>query len=403
MILQNVTDQLNALDASRDDYAQLFAQLILRSAETLGASDIHLQPVAKGVDICLRLDGVLQPAGVFPVGEKSDVVNRLKVLARLLTYRTDVPQEGRIRGGENEVEMRISTFPTLNGERAVVRLFANQSVFAYPEDLGYSPHVLRQIQQMLLATSGAFVVAGPAGSGKTTTCYACLRALQRDATFRRSIVSLEDPIEVALEGVAQSQVEGTDEFTLATGLRSLMRQDPEVILVGEMRDRETAEAVVQASLTGHLVLTTFHAGSAADAVNRLVDMGLEPYLLRSALLGVLSQRLLRRVCGCAQSDTTTDRLGLPLPDDAAIPRHVGCGDCQQTGYRGRTVVAELLSIQDGPIGKAIVERLDSRALEELAASRGMVTCLNSVCDAILAGTTTPHEARRVLGFSTTSI
>ena len=246
-----------------------------------------------------RLDGVLQPIGVFPRGDAADVVSRLKVLAQLLTYHSDRPQEGRIRDKPGEIEMRVSTFPTLHGERAVIRLFASQQRFQYLEDLGLPPEIDAALRKLLRETSGALIISGPAGSGKTTTAYACLREFVRTSEGGRSVVSIEDPIEVAVDGVAQSQVNPQAGFNLATGLRSLMRQDPEVILVGEIRDREAAETVFQAALTGHVVLTTFHAGSAAVAISRLIDMGIEPYLLRSGTLAILNQRLVRRLCPCA--------------------------------------------------------------------------------------------------------
>ena len=227
---------------------------------------------------------------------------RLKVLADLLTYRTDVPQEGRIRSPETAVEMRVSTFPTLYGEKAVVRLFTSSSRFLQLADLGLGADVDEALSRLLGETSGAILVVGPAGSGKTTTLYACLREIAARSEGGRSIVTLEDPIEVALPGVAQSQVNLPAGFDLTSGLRSIMRQDPEVIMVGEIRDRPTAQIALEASLTGQLVLSSFHAPGAAGAISRLLEMGLEPYVLRSGLLAVVSQRLLRKLCGCAASD-----------------------------------------------------------------------------------------------------
>ena len=277
-----------------------------------GASDIHWQPGGDGFDVRFRLDGVLQTVATLPKHIGPNVVGRLKVLADLLTYRTDCPQEGRLRtaadaaeqsqGQDNDaVEMRVSTFPTLYGERAVVRLFGAARSLQRLDDLGLTPDVLAPLRQLLAETSGAILVSGPAGSGKTTTVYACLRELAAVHGGARSLMSIEDPIEVAVSGVAQSQVHAPAGFDLATGLRFLMRQDPEVILVGEIRDRATAEAALQASLTGHLLLSTFHAGSAAETVGRLLDMGIEPYVLRSGLLAILNQRLLRRLCSCAEA------------------------------------------------------------------------------------------------------
>jgi general secretion pathway protein E len=318
------------------------------------------------------------------------------VLAELLTYRTDIPQEGRIRIGGDEVEMRVSSFPTLHGERAVVRLFAAPETLLYLESLGLPEEIRDGLARLMSETSGAVIIAGPAGSGKTTTAYACLREVLRSSAGGRSVVSLEDPIEAALPGVAQSQVNRSVDFTLAAGVRSLMRQDPEVILVGEIRDRATAEAVFQAALTGHLVVTTFHAGSAAGAISRLSDMGIEPYLLRSGILAIVCQRLVRRLCECSRLSTDeADRLGLPV-SACRIPG--GCEQCRGLGYRGRLVLAEMLTAQPTDLGRAILSRDDAARLEELAARAGMTTRWRRACDAIEQGLTSPAEIRRIFGF-----
>ena len=324
------------------------------------------------------------------------MVARLKVRAELLTYRTDTPQEGRIRLPENDVEMRVSTFPTLYGERAVVRIFGRSGQYERLDDLGMPPEVLAELRRLLGEPAGAILVSGPAGSGKTTTVYACLRDLAAQSGGTRSLVSLEDPIEVAVPGVAQSQVNPGAGLDLATGLRFLMRQDPEVIMVGEIRDRPTAEAALQASLTGHLLLSTFHAGSAAETLGRLLDMPVEPYALRSSLLGVVCQRLLRRLCRCARtSENPDDRLGLPL-GRAALP--VGCTECAGTGYRGRFVIVEILPLKpSAELGRAILDRADTTVLERLAVGAGMVTRWRRALEAAEAGRTSPAEVRRVLG------
>jgi type II secretory ATPase GspE/PulE/Tfp pilus assembly ATPase PilB-like protein len=393
-----VREQLSRLDAADAAYATQFVDALLDGAHAVGASDVHLQPTDKGLDVRWRLDGVLQPVGVFPSGEATDIVARLKVLAGLLTYRADLPQEGRVRGRWGALEMRVSTFPTLHGERAVVRLFAAEGRFLYLNELGFPPEMASDLRRLLAETSGALLATGPAGSGKTTTAYALLRELVRQAGGGKSIVSLEDPIEVAVEGVAQSHMNPAAGFDFARGLRSLMRQDPEVVMVGEIRDRETAEAVFQASLTGHLVLTTFHAASAAGAISRLCDMGIEPYLLRSGILAIVSQRLVRRLCGCARdaADPATARLGLPV-GRARVP--TGCRQCMGAGYRGRLVLAEMLLARPDALGRAILSRSDAARLERLAVEAGMVTRWRRACDAVETGLTSPEEVRRVLGFS----
>ncbi len=371
--------------------------LVLAEARAAMASDVHLLPTPAGLEMRWRVDGVLRLVGLLPATLAANVVARLKVLAELLTYRSDVPQEGRIRGASGEGEVRVSTFPTLHGEKAVIRLFAAAGQFLRLDDLGLPDDIRQALGRALRETSGAILLTGPAGSGKTTTIYACLRELVEDSGGRRSLATLEDPIEVAVEGVTQSQANPAAGFGLEAGLRSLLRQDPEVIVVGEIRDRPTAEVAFQASLTGHLVLTTFHAGSASGAIGRLADMGIEPYLIRSGLLAVVSQRLARKLCECAvDSDDPKARLGLPVSRARVA---VGCVDCGGTGYRGRTVLAELLDPERLGLGPAILDRTDTRRLEALAVRAGMVGRWRRACLAIEDGITSPAEVRRVLGFS----
>jgi general secretion pathway protein E len=390
-----IARQLAALDASSYDYATEFCNRVLAAAREQGASDLHLLPTASGLALSWRLDGVLHPIGEFPRGKSADVIARLKVLAQLLTYKSDVPQEGRIPAA-SDCEMRVSTFPTLHGERAAIRLFAAERQFLHLEDLGLPSEIAANLAQLLFETSGAILVTGPAGSGKSTTAYACLRDIARQAAGRRSLVSLEDPIEVAVPGVSQSQVNETAGFDLPTGLRSLMRQDPEVILVGEIRDPATAATVFQASLTGHLVISTLHAGSAARGLARLIDMGIEPYLVRSGLRAMLSQRLVRRLCDCSRPVTgESEQLGLPA---LAARIAAGCGACRQTGYRGRLVLAEQLPPLVGELGRGVLDRLDAVEIERLALAAGMVPLLARGCAAVDTGQTDPAEIRRVLGF-----
>ena len=300
-----------------------------------------------------------------------------------------------MRGNEGAIEMRVSTFPTIFGERAVIRMFAAADELLEVDQLGLPADVNSQLGSLLHETTGALLITGPAGSGKTTTAYACLRELVLRSGGGRSIVSLEDPVEVVLSGVSQSQVNPAADFDLHTGLKSMLRQDPEVIFVGEIRDRVTAEIAFQAALTGQLVVSTFHAGSAAEAISRLADMGIEPYLLRSALLGILSQRLVRTVCECfAKTSDKNDFLGLPV---ATAARAGGCGKCGMTGYAGRSVLAEMLLTRHDNIGQAILDQKESPWIEKLATEGGMVTLRRRSVTAVEEYRTTPQEIRRVFG------
>ena len=400
-------------------------EAILASAREAGASDVHLVPQEAGLAMFFRLDGVLQPVAELPKETAANVIARLKVLAELLTYRTDVPQEGRVRSESNtissgtgdlrsggatgsgdprracdprrpQVEMRVSTFPTLFGEKAVVRLFVGSGEFRFLGELGLPRDVESALKRLLERRNGLLLITGPAGSGKTTTAYACLREIVQSSGATRSISSLEDPIEAVVPGVAQSQINPTAGFDYATGLKSLMRQDPEVIFVGEIRDRNTAETAFQASLTGQLVLTTFHSSNAAGAISRLSDMGIEPYLLRSGVVGIVAQRLLRRLCSCAAAtEDETDRLGLTVTHPK---RPVGCEKCGGTGYRGRMIVSELLQPDLKGLGRAILSRGDATEIETLAVEAGMTTLWQRASQAVEAEQTSPAEVRRVLGF-----
>lgn len=397
---QHFQEQLPEKAESHPEFVTELVDLILNQAQAINASDIHLLPTENQMRMDWRIDGVLHHVTDFSHELAPRITARLKVISHLLTYRTDVPQEGRIRQqGEQAVETRISTFPTLYGEKVVVRLFVGSGQYKHLESLNLPDEILTDLKHLLTQTGGVVLMTGPAGSGKTTTIYACLREIIRQSQGSRSLASLEDPIEVVVPTVAQSQVNPSAGFDMVLGLRSLLRQDPEVIMVGEIRDRETAETVFQASLSGHLVVTTFHAGSAAEAVSRLSDMGIEPYLLRSGLLAILSQRLLRCLCSCAQfSDKEEDRLGLHV-ERWKVPS--GCFDCGQTGYLGRVVLTEMLQPNHVDVTNAILNRADSSALHQLAVQSGMRTQWDRALQAVNQGVTSPAEVRRILGMTRT--
>lgn len=358
-------------------------EMVLAEAEARAASDVHFEPTAAGVEVRFRIDGVLQPLARLDAGLAPNLVARLKVLAELLTYRVDIPQEGSIRKRNNGVEMRVSTFPTIHGEKVVVRLFDATGQVLELDQLALPSNLLSELRRLLEERTGALFLTGPSGSGKTTTIYACLRHLVRSAGRGRNIVTIEDPVEQVLDGVSQSQVKPGTEFDFARGLRSLLRQDPEVIMIGEVRDRETAGIAIEAALTGHLVISTLHAGSACGVVGRLLDMGIEPYLLTSSLKGILNQRLVRKLCeSCRQ----------PAEGRAPASQAVGCERCGGTGYRGRVLLAELLTPNDA-LRHAILARADTAALEAAADHPGRET----IWTAAASAPTTPQEIERVLG------
>jgi general secretion pathway protein E len=388
--------QLPTIDPSDSRYVPELVESILSSARTHGVSDVHLLPSEHGLEMRWRIDGVLQVIAKFPSELSGNIVSRLKVLAELLTYRTDVPQEGRISGTDDNFEMRVSTFPTLFGEKGVVRLFVGSGKYRYLNELGFPPDISKSLKQHLSETGGIILVTGPAGSGKTTTLYACLREIFSRSAASRSIATLEDPIEAVVSGVSQSQIKPTSGFDYETALKSLLRQDPEVIMVGEIRDTISAELVFQASLTGHLVLTTFHAGSTSEAVGRLLEMGIEPYQLRSGILCVLNQRLVRRLCECSRvGDDPDGRLGLDV-DQFKVS--VGCEQCSGAGYRDRIVLVETMTPGRDEIGSAILARSDAAEIERCAVEAGMITRWQRGCDVVNSGTSSPKEVRRVLGF-----
>ena len=333
--------QLDGLDLTRPERTSRLVDLILADAVRRSASDVHLEPTHRAVEVRYRLDGVLHPVACLNRELAANLVARLKVMAELLTYRLDIPQEGSIRPalGQYGADMRVSTFPTIQGEKVAVRLFDTTGHLLEFEQLGFADALNQALTQLLRERTGAILLTGPSESGKTTTIYACLRHLVKTGEGGRHIVTIEDPVEQVIEGISQAQARPGTEFDFARGLRSLLRQDPEVIMIGEVRDDETASIAIEAALTGHLVISTLHAGSACGVVSRLLDMGVEPYLLTSGLKGILNQRLVRRLCSvCRRQAQTT----AAVPRAKQAWRAVGCEHCAGTGYRGRVLLAELL-------------------------------------------------------------
>jgi type II secretory ATPase GspE/PulE/Tfp pilus assembly ATPase PilB-like protein len=358
---------------------------------------VHFEPTHRCLEVRYRLDGVLLAAAAVPIDLAPNIVARLKVKAELLTYRMDVPQEGRIQESVklHGVDMRVSTFPTIHGEKAVVRIFDPTGRTLDLEQLGLAEDLHHGLCSMLDHRTGAILLTGPSGSGKTTTIYACLRYLVRRDAGTRQIVTIEDPVEQAIEGISQSQARPGHEFDFARGLRSLLRQDPEVIMIGEVRDSETAAIAIEAALTGHLVISTLHAGSACGVIGRLLEMGIEPYLLTSSLNGILNQRLVRRLCPHCRQHGTGPGSGAEAGFNEPF-RAAGCDQCLGTGYRGRILLAELLSMDD-TLRRAILEKSDTATLAKATASGMHVSLAAAGRRAVADGLTTWEEFERVLG------
>ena len=388
--MKPLQEQLDGLDQAGLDRTSRLVDVILTDAVRRCASDVHIEPSYRAVDVRFRLDGVMQQVATLNRDLAPNLIARLKVMAELLTYRLDIPQEGSIRSAlsQHGSEMRVSTFPTIHGEKVVVRLFDATGQTLDLEQLGLPADILIALKALLREPGGAIFLTGPSGSGKTTTIYACLRHLLESCGGGRHIVSIEDPVEQVIEGVSQSQARPGSDFDFARGLRSLLRQDPEVIMIGEVRDRETASIAIEAALTGHLVISTLHAGSSCGVVGRLLEMGIEPYLLTSGLKSIVNQRLVRRLCPeCRRSN----------PDHVnEVWTAQGCERCLGTGFQGRMLLAELLTL-DNAMRQAILNKADTMTLEKAAFGPARETIWNSAERSVAAGQTTSSEIERVLG------
>ncbi len=371
--------------------------LLLDRAVGAGASDIHIEPASDRIRVRARVDGVLRPLLELPPSSASAVTSRIKIMAGLDIAVKRRPQDGRsaIVVDGQRVGVRVSTLPAADGEKVVLRLLDPRSARRSLDHLGMDPPLRQALAGALNREHGLFLVTGPTGSGKTTTLYAVLESQDRDG---RNLIALEDPVEYRVERTTQVQVHPKAGLTFAAALRSVLRQDPDTILVGEMRDRETAEVGLAAALTGHLVLSTLHTIDAPGAVSRLVEMGAPRYLVAGGLVGVLAQRLVRRLCPecCTAAPATEDvlhELGLPTPPH--LPRPVGCERCHGTGYHGRVGVFELLKV-DARVRELILEAAPTDAVREAAMAAGMVPLAVNAWAKVEAGLTTLEEIRPLL-------
>ncbi|HLU68013.1 MAG TPA: type II secretion system ATPase GspE [Kofleriaceae bacterium] len=375
-------------------------------------SDIHIEPGEKEVKVRFRIDGVLREVKQAPRKFLSSILARVKIMAGLNIAEKRLPQDGRIRRkiGGKDIDMRVATAPTASGERVTIRLLDRSSVLLGLPDIGMADDTLRLIRSIIARPHGILLVTGPTGSGKTTTLYACLSEINSPDL---NILTVEDPVEYQLEGISQTQVNPKIDLTFATGLRSFLRHDPDVIMVGEIRDPETAEVAITASLTGHLVLSTVHTNDAAGGVTRLVDMGIEPFLVASSLVGLMAQRLVRRPCpDCSEPVVPTEEVvreigldperfyagGYPLPEvkgarqipPGTVLKPKGCGLCLDTGYRGRTGIYEMLMV-DEAVRSLTLQKADAGSIKKAAIERGMVSLRMDGARKVMLGMTTPEE------------
>ncbi|MBK8198877.1 MAG: Flp pilus assembly complex ATPase component TadA [Acidobacteria bacterium] len=396
-LVEEIPQSLDVLDSGDDAPVIRLLNGIVHDAVGRRASDIHIEPFDTSLSIRYRIDGDLVDVISLPRKLAAPVASRIKVMARLDIAERRLPQDGRIslNAGGRSFDVRVATLPTRFGERVVLRLLDARNVILSLDQLGMDPQTLERFEAALLQPNGVILVTGPVGSGKTTTLYATLSRLK---TGRENIMTLEDPVEYGLAGISQTQMDHRVGLSFASALRSILRQDPNIVMVGEIRDAETADVAFEFASTGRLALSTLHTNSAAGAITRLRDMGVEPYLLSSTLRAVLAQRLVRRLCPvCKRRRCATEAeksgLGLPLDRDLQVCEAVGCMSCAQSGFKGRLSIYELL-VADSRIRQMIGDNAPEDAIAE-AAFAGEHRLIENAHRYILAGETTPGEVIRV--------
>ncbi len=399
-VLAELEESEDLLESSADAPVIKLVNTILSEAVRLRASDIHIEPYHKELKIRYRVDGVLYNSLSPSRNLHSAIVSRIKVMAKMNIAEKRLPQDGRIRlrVAERDFDIRVSTLPTSFGERVVLRLLDKTSVLLGLEEVGLFPEQMELFERLISAPNGIILVTGPTGSGKTTTLYA---ALNRINSPDKNIITIEDPVEYQLAGIGQIQVNSKIGLSFARGLRSIVRQDPDVILVGEIRDTETAEISIHAALTGHLVFSTLHTNDAAGAITRLIDMGVEPFLVSSSVNAILAQRLVRVICpkckeGYRPNARTMRELGIAQEEEVILYRGRGCDSCLQTGFRGRTGIFEFL-VMDDTLRGLMMQTSDSGTLRKAAMERGMKSLREDGVRKIRAGITTVEEVLRVTG------
>lgn len=370
---------------------------IVGQAIKMNASDIHIEPFESSVRVRYRIDGDLQEIMRFSIKSHMAIVTRVKIMGKMDIAERRIPQDGRVETEleGKEIDMRISTLPTVYGEKIVIRLLDRNGFSFSKEDLGFEDRELKIFNKIIKQPYGIILVTGPTGSGKSTTLYTILKDLNDE---EKNIITVEDPVEYKLEGINQVQVNNKSGLTFAKGLRSILRQDPDIIMIGEIRDSETAEISVRASITGHLVLSTLHTNDTASTIVRLIDMGIEPYLVSTSIIGIISQRLVKRLCpSCKTSYESSSQekkiLGLNPEDKVTLYKSVGCNKCIK-GYRGRVAIHEIMDI-DKDIRKLIDNRASTDELKEASIKNGMTTLYDSVVNLALKGITSVEEVFRI--------
>ena len=393
-----VEEPEDLLDATDEEPIKRLVNSLLWQAAKDEASAVHIDPTPRETSVRYRIDGVLQQVTVFPRQVHVTVVNRIKVMSRLDIAQKGLPQDGRsmVLIAGRKIDIRVSTVPTVHGEKIVMRLLFQEEKLMQLPQLGLAKYILQPYLNMVNSSGGIILVTGPTGSGKTTTLYASLAEIDNEA---RNIITIEDPVEYKLSGYSQIEVKPKVGLTFANALRSVLRQDPDVIMVGEIRDTETAQIAIQSALTGHLVFSTVHTNSAPATITRLIDMGIEPFLVSSSIIGVLAQRLVRRICpDCRKSyqphPEQLRELGIKEVSfrklDRRFYRGDGCDNCRQTGYRGRIGIHELLVMSEG-VKNTILESSDSDTIKKQGLKEKMITLRRDGVNKILYGLTTAEE------------
>ncbi|HOO89922.1 MAG TPA: type II secretion system ATPase GspE [Syntrophales bacterium] len=399
-IISEIEETADLLDDTSDAPIIRLVNLTLSRAVKDRASDIHIEPYQNSLVIRYRIDGVLYNILKLPKRIQSSLISRVKVMAKLNIAEKRLPQDGRIdiKIGDKAIDIRVSVIPTAFGERAVLRLLDKTGTILKLSDLGMHDDQLATFNELIKSPYGIILVTGPTGSGKTTTLYAALSTINSPEI---NIITIEDPIEYQIEGIGQIQVNPKIDLTFAKGLRSIVRQDPDVILVGEIRDKETSEIAIQSSLTGHLVFSTLHTNDAASAITRMTDMDVEPFLVSSSVIAIIAQRLVRVLCpqcreAYAPDDKSLMRIGIDkgLLQDHTIYRKKGCPACMNTGYKGRTAIFEMMVLDDH-LKKLILKTSDSNQILREAIKSGMTTMLHDGSRKVLEGITTIEEVFRV--------